>query len=357
MRPDQFVFLFRSILAVVLFSALPVFAAAPTEAQQLGIITKLTGRLIPENHYRRQALDKQSSSAIFDMYFKMLDPNKIYFTQKDIEAFEPQRAKLDEQMRDGNVTFAFEVYERFRKRVDEYYAYAEKLLNSKKLDFTVEESFVPDRRKEARAKDEAELHELWRKRLKNDVLYFRLTRRALDEEMKKSSGKEKTEKKLETASSAAAKTRKDDDLAAVRKLWQKRTPEEKVLTRLRDFANDIRQKEKIDVLGIFLTAFAQTYGPHSDYLAPKMDDDFEISMKLSLSGIGATLTSDDGYIKVVDLVPGGPADKEGHLKVEDRIIAVAQENGDPVDVIDMPVSKAVQLIRGAAGSRVTLTVL
>ena len=145
--------------------------------------------------------------------------------------------------------------------------------------------------------------------------------------------------------------------AAMKKRWNLKTPEEKIRTRLHDIGNQATKVDRMDILGIFLTALAQTYGPHSHYSTPKQDEDFDIQFKLSLSGIGATLTSEDGYTKVVELVPNGPADKDGRLKPEDRIIAVAQEDGVPLDVIDMPVGTVVKYVRGPAKTKVTLTVL
>ncbi|MBO5923233.1 MAG: carboxy terminal-processing peptidase, partial [Lentisphaeria bacterium] len=150
---------------------------------------------------------------------------------------------------------------------------------------------------------------------------------------------------------------KDPEVQAeLKKRWFKKTPEDKVRSRLHDQYNFAAQVDKMDILGIFLTSMAQVYGPHSHYSTPKQEEDFNIQFKLSLSGIGATLTNEDGYVKIVDLVPGGPADKNGKLKPEDRIIAVTQEKGEPVDIIDMSINNAVKLIRGPAGTKVTLTI-
>jgi carboxyl-terminal processing protease len=312
-----------------------------TEDQRLLIITKLASRLISGSHYRQHALDNKISSQIFDEYFKLLDPNKLYFTQQDIKAFEKYRYYLDDLTQMGNTDFAFEVYKLYLRRLKEYRLYAEAKLK-KGFDFNKDEYFSVDRRKLPRAANMDELKDVWRKKLKNDMLYFILMKKAINMPNDEENGKD---------------GKKKEEKAALKKLWDKRTPQEKILKRLRDIYNEMSQKDKVDILGFYLTCLAQTYGPHSSYFPPKEEEDFDINMKLSLVGIGAVLTSDDGYTKVVRIIPGGPAGRDGRLKPEDRIIAVAQEDGEPVDIIDMSISKVVKLIRGEKGTKVILTVL
>ena len=313
--------------------------AGVSDQERVHIITRLTGKLISEQHYSRHPLDEKKSEVIFDEYFKLLDPNKMYFTQKDVDAFLPHRQTLDREIQSGDASFAYAVFGKFLQRFDEYCVFADRELKNR-MDFSADETFVADRRKLPRPADDAELHKLWRAKLKNDLLYFRLVKRALDQDAQK----------LQTDS------KKKEELA-IRALWEKRSPEEKILRRLHDLQNFYHQRDKIDILSGFLGALAAAYGPHTGYQAPKQDEDFNIDMSLSLIGIGATLTSEDGYIRVVSIVPGGPAARDGRLHAEDRIIAVAQEGGEPVDVIDMAVDNAVKLIRGAAGTKVTLTIL
>ena len=315
---------------------------------ELRLITQMTAQLFAGSHYRKQPLDEKLSARLFDEYFNSLDPNRMFFTQKDVERFAPYRESLGAALRRGDSSFAFEVYDLYRERNREFRAFAEKRLKEP-FDFTADEVYVTDRRKLPRVADRAALEKLWEQRLKNDILYYRLFDRAIAEAEKKEK-KEKAAKKDKEAQEIEARRE-------VAKKWDGRTPAEKVLKRLRDITNSLENSDRVDILGLYLNALAQVYGPHSNYLSPKLDEDFEIGMKLSLTGIGATLTSDDGYIKIVAIVPGGPAALDGRLKVEDRIIAVTQENGETVDVIDMPVAKAVKYIRGPKDSKVTLTVL
>ena len=315
------------------------------EKQELGVITKLASTLIANSHYRQHQLDNKISSKIFDAYFKTLDPGKIYFTKEDIKKFEKYRYYLDDLTNMGNSDFAFEVYKFYLGRLKEYREFAEKQLN-KGFDFDKDEYIESDRSKLERCANGAELKEIWRKRLKSDVLYFRLLKHSMQLDKDK-------------ALTAAKKNGKTDKKAIemLEKMWSKQTPEQKIKRRLRDIYNEMSQKSKLSILSIYLTCVAQTYGPHSSYFSPELEEDFNISMKLSLVGIGAVLTSDNGYTKIVRIIPGGPAAKDGKLKADDRIIAVTQEEGDPVDIVDMSVTNVVKLIRGKKGTKVTLTVL
>ncbi len=316
-----------------------------TEKQELGIITKLASALIANSHYRQHKLDNKISSKIFDAYFKALDPGKTYFAKEDIKRFEKYRYYLDDLTEMGNTDFAFEVYRYYIERLRTYRQFAEEKIK-KGFDFTKDEYIEADRSKVERCENLEQLKEIWRKRLKSDVLYFRLLKHSMQLDK-------------DNALKAAKKNGKVDKKAAeiLEKMWSKQTPEEKILRRLRDIYNEMSQKSKISILSYYLTCVAQTYGPHSSYFSPELEEDFNISMKLSLVGIGAVLTSDNGYTKIVRIIPGGPAAKDGKLKADDRIIAVTQEDGDPVDIVDMSVTNVVKLIRGKAGTKVTLTIL
>ncbi|MCQ2377781.1 MAG: carboxy terminal-processing peptidase [Victivallaceae bacterium] len=320
-----------SVTFLALFCA-GFLAAAPLyryREADLAQIARVAVQTLVEHHYRGRPLGPELSRALFDEYFKTLDPAHVFFTREEIDRFSGSRDQVSQQLQNGDASFGFQAYELYRKRVGEFRRFAEKTLQTP-FDFTVDESWIIDRSKEPFPADDAERAQLWRKKLKNDVLYFRLLKRAMD------SGAVTDEKRTAAF-----------DLA----------PEERVLRRLRDLDNDVRDREKIEILGIYLDTLARVFGPHSGYDSPSREEDFDIHMKLSLSGIGATLTNDGGFVKIVSIVPGGPAARDGNLQIDDRIISVTQENGETVDLIDMPISKAVRHIRGPVGSRVTLTVL
>lgn len=295
-------------------------------------ISSMTARLLDRNHYSGAAMTPELSSRIFDLYFDTLDPMRMFFTAQDVKKFEHYRKSIGQLLQYGEYEFAFQVYELYRQRYAEYRNFTGELLKTE-MDFTVDETFVLDGDKQPRPADEKAMKELWRKQIKNELLTFRLNARI-----------EKEERKEE---------KKEDNIAK----RPEKTPAQRILQRRRDISNAIEKRERVDILGLLLDSMARAYGAHSDYQAPKISEDFEINMSLSLSGIGATLTSEDGYIKIVELVPGGPAALSKQLKVNDRIVSVTQENGETTDLVDMPVSQAVQFIRGEKGTKVTLEIL
>lgn len=335
----------RHLLRAVVFGAILtslffVFrlqAAGKTERfaeEQLSGISLKVQRILVKNHYRRLPLSPEVARSHIDFYIKALDGERSFFTEEDIAGFDLDPQKLYDALRKGDNTLAFQIYARYRARYRAYREFAVKMLQSK-IDFSKDEELVTDRSKLPWCKNDAELHELWRKRIKNEVIFYRLFNRAL---------KESTDPEDRKSMEDAAR-------------WNAGTPESKVMKRLRDVSNAVEKREKIDILGIYLDALTHVYGPHSNYMPPKAAKDFDINMSLSLTGIGATLTTDNGFIKIVSLVPGGPAARDGRLKVNDRIVAVTQENGATTDLIDMPVEEAVQYIRGKEKTKVTLSVL
>ena len=330
----------RLFAAVVLLGLLsfPLCGAAPGEStfseEQLSAITVKALKILHNYHYRQLEFTPKVAQDHQKIYIKALDGGKFYFTEEDIRSFARPDQTLFAALLKGDNSLAFQIYERYLMRHEEYKKFAVEFLK-KPLDFSKDEEYTPDRTKLPRCKNDEELKKLWLQRLKNDVLFYRLLDRAMSD-----SKDPEDRKALEDA-----------------KRWNSGTPEAKVLKRLRDVNNAVKKRAKIDILGIYLNALAHVYGPHSNYMAPRTAKNFDIDMSLSLTGIGATLTTDNGFIKIVSLVPGGPAAKDGRLKVNDRIVAVTQENGGSVDVIDMPVDEAVQYIRGKENSKVTLTVL
>lgn len=338
---------FRNIICIcAVLYALTGFGAQtePPEDIKIALIAKLAPYMLAQAHYLCQPFDDSISSKTFDGYFELLDPQKVFFTQEDIRKFEPYRFELDNNAASGDTTFAFAVYDLYVDRLEMYRKFAEETLKTP-FDFSGDETIELDRKDAPYCADLEELKKYWYKKLKSEVLYQKLIKRSM----------EYSESNPDMLSDLNEDERKKlEESKKIAKLWA-RAPEEQVLQRLRDVNNELTQSDRLSILGIYLTALARSYGPHSDYMPPAMDENFDISMRLSLYGIGATLTTDDGYIKIVELVPGGPAAKEGTLQPGDRIIAVAQDGGEPVDVMDMSLDRAVSLIRGEEGTKVTLT--
>ncbi len=271
-------------------------------------------RVLARYHYKAMPLDDAMSEKIFDNYFESLDSEKLYFTQADIDRFAPMRTKFDDAINNEDLTGAFQIYNLYQQRFNDRMAYARNLLKTK-FDFTVDETLQLDREKAPWAKNEDEVRDLWRKRVKNDWLRLKLA------------GK---------------------DEKAIRETLDKRYAG--YVSRLQKLNNE-------DVFQMFMNAYATAIEPHTNYLGPRSADNFDIAMRLSLEGIGAVLQTRDDYTIIREIVPGSPADKSGKLKVGDRVVGVAQGNGPFTDVLGWRIDDVVQLIRGEKGSTVRLDVI
>jgi carboxyl-terminal processing protease len=272
-------------------------------------------RVLARYHYKATPLDDALSEKIFDRYFKSLDSEKLYFVQADIDRFAPMRAKLDDAINNENLTLPFDVYNLYTQRFAERMAYARSLLKGK-LDFSSDETVQLDREKAEWPKTDDEARDLWRKRVKNDWLRLKLAG-------------------------------KDDK--SIRETLDKRY--ENYVTRIRKLNNE-------DVFQMFMNAYAMSIEPHTNYLGPRSAENFDISMRLSLEGIGAVLQSRDEYTVIREIVPGSPAAASGKLKVGDRVLGVGQGTSGPItEVLGWRIDDVVALIRGDKDSTVRLDVL
>src|SRR5471032_469013 len=272
-------------------------------------------RVLSRYHYKAMPLDDAMSEKIFDRYFKSLDAEKLFFVQADIDRFAPVRSKLDDAINGEDLSAPFAIYNLYQQRFEERMAYARELLKTK-FDFTQDESYQLDREKAAWPKNDDEVRDLWRKRVKNDWLRLKLA------------GKEDK---------------------SIRETLDKRY--ESYVTRSRKLNNE-------DVFQIFMNAYAMSIEPHTNYLGPRASENFDIAMRLSLEGIGAVLQTRDEYTVVREIVPGSPAGLSGKLKVGDRIIGVGQGDSGPItEVLGWRIDDVVQLIRGTKDSTVRLDIL
>ncbi len=339
-------------------------ASAPSEVslkspdRKMGLIASLVVQLLAKEHYTKRQMDAAYSGEVFDEYLRFLDPTHIFFLQEDIDGFAKSKDELARKAAAGDVQFAFDVFNMRSLRLAEYRDFARDFL-SKPIQYDPDETYHIDREDAPWPKNAGEQHAIWAKRIKNELIVTRMSDKAAEEDAKEAAAEAEKEKsgdgaaeKGESADNAAEK--KDEAPAPAVPLL---TPEQRVQKRVDQLCTTVAGMDPIDVLEGYLTAFANVCDPHSTYMSPATGEDFDIHISLNLSGIGAVLSSEDGYTKVVEVVQNGPADKEGTLRENDRIIAVAQEGGEPVDVMDMPLSKVVTLIRGKEGSRVTLTIL
>ncbi len=289
----------------------PLLKPAVQEARAAHLAAEVLSRF----HYKPAPLDDVLSSKVFDQYLKTLDPEKLYFMQSDVDRLGVERTRLDDAILTEDLRAPFEIFNLYERRAVERMTYARSLLQTG-FDFKLDETLQIDRKDQPWPATEAQLHALWRKRVKNDWLRLKLAGRA------------------------------DREIA-------------KILAKRYDSA--ARRLGKItsaDAFQAFMNAYTMAIEPHTNYLGPRAAEDFDIAMRLSLVGIGAVLTDIDGYATIRELVAGGPASLSGQLKVGDRIVGVAQgAAGAMEDIVGWRLGDSVALIRGKVDSTVRLDIL
>ncbi|BBM84935.1 carboxy terminal-processing peptidase [Candidatus Uabimicrobium amorphum] len=328
--------------------------------------------ILENYHYSKPQINDDVSKSLFDEYIKKLDPNKLYFTADDIKIFSEYKTSLDDQLKTGNTDFAFVVYRRFLQRLEERNDYVKKNINNK-FDFSKDETFVVKREGVSWAKDKNELDEIWRKHIKNQLLQAKLQEMQQQKDNEKKKANKKDSKQDENTdpqnSNREVADEKDNrevadekdnrevaDEKDSKKDW-KQTAEERIIKRYKNYHTFMSGNDGYYILEAYLTSLTSLFDPHSNYLNWRTLSNFQISLSLSLQGIGAVISSENGYPKISSVVPGGPADRQGELKAGYYIVSVTQENGEQTSVIDMPLNQVVQKIRGEKGTKVTLTVL
>ena len=268
-------------------------------------------------HAQYNELDDELSKRILSNYIDTLDYGKYYFYQSDISEFSKHEKHFDDYITIGDFRAVYEIFNVYKKRYDEAMEIFDELLKAD-YDFQVDETIITDRRNVPFAANKDDMRERWRKNIKLQLLNYISAGKDINE------AKQKLQKKYQLAKK-----------------------------RLEEINND-------KLMDIFLNSVTTALDPHTNYLSYEDSQDFDISMKLKLEGIGVRLRSEDGFVIVESIITGGAADKlpeELKLKPNDKIMAVAQGNGDPVDVIDMDLKDVVKLIRGEKGTKVTLTIL
>ncbi|MGE8483642.1 MAG: carboxy terminal-processing peptidase [Pseudomonas sp.] len=273
--------------------------------------------LLKRHHYSKPPLDDARSAIIYDSYLKLLDPSRSYFMASDIAEFDKWKTQFDDFLKSGDLNAGFTIYKRYLDRVKARLDFALAELNKgvDKIDFTTKETLLVDRKDAPWLKTTAELDDLWRKRVKDEVLRMKI------------SGKEPKQ------------------------------IQETLTKRYKNQLVRLDQTRAEDIFQAYINTFAMSYDPHTNYLSPDNAENFDINMSLSLEGIGAVLQSDNDQVKVVRLVPAGPADKTKQVAPADKIIGVAQGNKEMVDVVGWRLDEVVKLIRGPKGTVVRLEVI
>ncbi|WP_415911975.1 carboxy terminal-processing peptidase [Neptuniibacter sp. QD37_11] len=314
----------RSLLKPLLFTALSFLIPSTANALATPLksepVHKQTLLEITESlklgHYNRVNLDDSLSGQIFNQYIKDLDPARSYFYKSDIDEFEKYRLVLDDQIRSGELSAAYFIFNRYQERIEGRLEFIiDELEQGKVFDFSIDESLNTDRENAAWIESTPEMNALWDRRLKSALLNLLLADKSEEE---------------------------------AREILIKR------------YKNQLKRSLQVnseDVFQSFANAFTKQYDPHTQYFSPRKSENFKINMSLSLEGIGAVLKSENEFTQIVRLVPAGPAEKTGQLKATDRIIGVGQgEDGDIEDVVGWRLDDVVQLIRGPKGTTVRLEV-
>ncbi len=307
------------IVALALIAGQAVAALVPTqplrpEDGQIQTSAEVL-RYLQKGHYRDMELDDRLSSQLLDRYIDQLDPSRSYFRSTDLTEFERYRHRFDDELRQGKLEAAFSLYNRYRERLRERLNFVLDRLK-KPFDFDTQEALLVDREQAPWPATPTEQRDLWRRQIQNELITARL------------GGAEPAE--------------------AIERLERRYTSQ----------LNRFSQIESQDAFQVFMDALTSTFDPHTQYFSPRLSENFQINMSLSLEGIGAVLTSEDEHTKVVRLVPKGPADKSGSLHPADRIVAVGQgEHGEMIDIIGWRLDDVVDLIRGKKDTVVRLQVV
>lgn len=304
------------LLALVLLTGNVALAQIqPSEAQRQAAIE--VAESLRYGHYADATLDDEWSRLAFGRYLDVLDGQRAFLLDSDVEDFRHLEERIDDMIFEGELAPAYELYQRYHDRAESRFEWLlDKIDEGLGYTYETDMRLELDRSEAPWAENQEELDELWRKRLKNAALTLDIT--GQDEEQVETNLRQRYEGQL----------------------------------------SRLRQTNGEDVFGLFMAAVTSSIDPHTEYLSPRQGESFDIQMRLSLEGIGAMLQSDGEYVKVSSLVPGGPADRAGVLEPADRIIGVGQEDGEEiVNVVGMRLDEVVDLIRGPKGSVVRLEVV
>lgn len=325
------------LIVVILFSV-SSFAKSPTEKNR--IVGNIIKNALESYHYRKLQVDDEVSKKAFDEYLKRIDYSKQFFLKSDIEYLEQFKTLLDDQLVNGDFAVVTETRKILNKRLSEIEGYRKDFF-AKPMNFDLDEKLELDPEKRKYLTNSEALKDHWNKTFKHSVVLRYLNLKDDQEGNGKEKGKDKKKEKKKKLLSDVELKKKSAD--AIKDRYKK------IFSRL-------QKESEEEYAERLINAIAYIFDPHTDYLPPKKKEEFDIDMSGSLEGIGAVLQEDNSYIKVVKIVPGGAAWRQKELEVNDLILAVAQGDAEPVDVIDMRLDEVVRMIRGKKGTIVKLTV-
>ena len=291
-----------------------------------GSIARRLAAALPRYHVLQQPFDDEISRQAWTNLVTYYDFDRSVFLRSDLDALAERDTALDDELKAGNVSFGYDVYALYCERLSERIGYATNLVVSGEWDFSADESYV-SRRKDAMWPEDGEsAREYWRKRIKNELLV-----------------------QIVTGELDAEKNKKDFDRSAALE-----TAKTNLVKRYTQYLAILTEPDEEAVLQHYLSSVSRAYDPHSDYMSPVEKEEFDMGMNLVLCGVGAVLQMEDGALKIVEIMPGGPVDRDGRIEEGDKIIGVKQGDGEMEDIMWQPMKKTIRKIRGKKGTRVTL---
>ena len=318
-------------LAAALWSFIPFKKSADPDPEKEAFLMGVLNFVLTNAHYQPADINDTFSEKVYTNYLKVIDGNKRYLLQSDIDGLNKYKTLLDDEFKGQKITFFNESYPLFQTRIQEAKSYYKEIL-AKPIDFNVKESIDTDYEKQPWAKNKEELKERWRKQLKLNVLS------SIEDKLK-----------LQENDSISKEPKKD--FAALEKEARETT-----LKSLNEFFEFFEEISREEWLSVYINTLLEQFDPHTNYLAPDDKQKFDESMAGSMEGIGAQLRKKDQNTEITEVIPGGPAMKQGELENGDIILKVAQGDEQPVDIAGMRLEKVVKMIKGKKGTTVKLTV-
>ncbi len=351
----------RITLAAALAAILALGASAQPPEYYSKIAQKIS-RMLPAYHVSQHPFDDEISAKAWTNLVNQYDSTHSIFLQSDIDILREMEFKIDDALKAGDISFGWKVQELFKVRLADRVAYATNLLERGEWDFDVQEEYLWKRKDAPWPQTKEEQDDIWRRRIKNEFLAQTLARELDAEEAAAkakgdvpSEGGEKAEEgAVAVAGNDESGEKSDDgDGEALPKL----TPKENLMKRYRQYLAVMSESDDEETLQRYMSAVMQAYDPHTDYLSPTSKEEFDMDMNLTLCGVGATLSFDDGALKISDIIPGGPLDRDGRIKKGDRIVAVGQGDGPMEDILYKPMKKSIKKIRGPKDTEVVLEII
>lgn len=322
--------------------------------ENAGHITRTLVRVVPQAHMNREPFSEAIARRTLDNYLRALDFDRSIFLASDVAEFRRMGLTLREDLLEGRLDLAFHVFTRFKERAENRVAFVRSFVETG-VDTDLNQEFIWRRKDMPWVDTEEEWDELWRHKITNEYVGHRVSQMLRELEVEEQAAEAEEEPDEESEDDLAGEEREEEPSLVAPQLDL--SPVERILRRYTHFIDVLRGHDAEYVQQMFLSSFTRAYDTHSSYMSPRANEDFDINMRLSLTGIGAMLGYEDGAAKIERLIKGGPAHRDGRLQPGDRIIAVGQGEEPAEDILFWPLYRSVRLIRGEIGSTVVLHVI